>query len=94
MRDRFRPDVPGENKTQATAARMGDLARGLKSALMCREKGEVDRYMTLLGKALVDVKNLINSKPAKRAFDYEKKIEFPERRKLKTLSKPKAKVKA
>jgi hypothetical protein len=77
MRDRFRPDVPGENKTQATAARMGDLARGLKSALMCR-----------------DVKNLINSKPAKRAFDYEKKIEFPERWKLKTLSKPKAKVKA
>lgn len=89
MRDAYRPDIPGEKQTQSTAERMGDLARGLKSALMCREKGEVDKYMTLLGKALTDVKNTINSKAARKAFDYEKDIEFPERRKLKTVAREK-----
>lgn len=94
VRDQYRPDIPDDKKIQATAARMSDLASGLKSALMCREKGEVDRYMTLLGKALTDVKNTINSKAARRAFDYEQGIMFPERRKLKTIKREPAKVKA
>lgn len=94
MRDHYRPVIPGDAKTQATADRMSDLAGGLKAALMCREKDEVDRYMTLLGKALTDIKNTINSKEARRAFDYEQWIMFPERRKLKTIQREPAEVKA
>jgi hypothetical protein len=48
--------------------------------------------MTYLGKALVDIKNTINSKPARKAFDYEKKIMFPDRRSLKTISRQKVKA--
>jgi len=85
MRRSYRPDIPGMSKTRATAERMSDLARGLGSALLCREKDEIDVYMTAIGKALVDVKNLINSKPAKIAFDAETAMRFPERRELKTV---------
>jgi hypothetical protein len=79
MRDRYRPDIPGEKTSLSNAERMADLARGLADALQCREKDKIARYMTLLGKNLVDVKGMINSKQAKHAYDYETKIMFPER---------------
>jgi hypothetical protein len=71
---------------------MSDLSRSLKSALACRDKDDIDKYMTYLGKALVDIKNTINSKPARKAFDYEKSITFPERRPLKTVQRKTAKA--
>lgn len=86
MRDRFRPDVPALDTSKRDAESMSDLARSLKSALACRDKDEIQRYMTALGQRLVAIKGVINSKKGRNAFDYEKSIMAP-RRPLKTLQK-------
>lgn len=88
MRNQFRPDAKGMERSQRTAARMSDNASSLKSALMCRDKEKIDQLMTQMGKDLVDIKNAINSKQGRRALDYEQWIMFPERRAKKVKREP------
>lgn len=88
MRDRFRPYAPKMKTARRTAERMSDLARGLKGALACRDKEQIDYYMTLMGKNLVDVKGAINDKASKRALDYERKLMFPSKTQKVTKREP------
>jgi hypothetical protein len=80
MRDNYRPDAKQLEKTKYTANRMSDNARALKAALMCREKKNIDRLMTQMGKDLVSIKNALNSKEGKRALDYEADLMNPKRK--------------
>lgn len=76
-RVRHHNKVPQLDKAHSEAGRIATVAGALRSAIMCREKDEVDRFMGLLIGAIANLKREINSQPARAAFDWERKILNP-----------------
>ena len=70
-RMRHHSKVPQLDKAERESNRMSDLARSRRSAIMCREKGEVERYMGLVVGAIANIKREINDPKAKSAFGHE-----------------------
>jgi hypothetical protein len=70
LRSRYRPDSPTD-KQRSTARRMSDLASSLRSALLCRDRQNVQKYINLVAKALGDIRTAVTSKKSMQAFDAE-----------------------
>jgi len=76
LRDNFRPDSPTD-KARNEAQRIALLGNSLRSALLCRDVGDITKYLKLLSGALAGIKKTVASPKSQRALDYEQKVKCP-----------------
>ena len=76
-RARNHSKIAGLTKAMVAANRLADVAAGARSAIGCRDKGEIQKYMGYVADAHVDIKKGINEPAAKKAIDTERLYDTP-----------------